>query len=522
VSALQGDGLYGIGIQARPAAFDYSDFAVTRVATAPSDVRPAAPLLSAAGSAPGHLLAIADGGSFTVSWNVRNVPHAAGATLEISAAGPNDSNSYATFNNPNGSVRDKEGHDQGSVYFAKLPGPAGRLTLSGSKAGLYPTLYHNVRVIPTLASGGAAGEASDVSSVSMDGVAASDGGFVTQGFGISATGTDGFLTSSQLNDSGKLQSSVETFSQATQAVTGTVATATNADQYTTLDNGAAGVYAGDTALYADSTSTSTVYDLLHPLSTGTAAGQWTPPAALLPLPQSGFEAAVNQATASDAMLSAQFGPDGQPQVFTSDVAADTFGPAYSIASTVQGLGLPFYTGVAQDVSTGTAVVATADLSNLGAGPTLVTVNLANGKIATIPGVGGFYSSGLAADPVSGTAAGPEIAGIGLYGLGTGSGTFITPGGFVYQHPADDPAAQEYTVEEVSPPGSSGLGPTLDNNALSAELVINAQGKVLKRIERFQFFNVTTLIAGATTQLNQARHDGYTLGLGGQQLEPFGY
>jgi hypothetical protein len=49
-----------------------------------------------------------------------------------------------------------------------------------------------------------------------------------------------------------------------------------------------------------------------------------------------------------------------------------------------------------------------------------------------------------------------------------------------------------------------------------------QGQVRQRIERFQFFNVTTLIADATTQLNQVSHDGYTLGLGGQQLEPFSY
>jgi hypothetical protein len=78
------------------------------------------------------------------------------------------------------------------------------------------------------------------------------------------------------------------------------------------------------------------------------------------------------------------------------------------------------------------------------------------------------------------------------------------------------------IEEVSPPRSSGLGPTLDNNAISAELVVNTHGQMLRRIEQFQFFNVSTLIAGDTTQLNPGRHDGYTLGLGGQQLEPFSY
>jgi hypothetical protein len=521
VSALTGDGVYGIGIESSPAAQIDSDFAVTRVQATPSGAQPAAPLLSAPGSTPGHLLTIPYGGSFTVSWDVRNVPHAAGAMLEISAAGPNDYNSWATFNNPNGSVRDHDGHDRGSVYFAKLPGPSGSMTLKGTTAGLYATLYHNVRVIPALASGGAAGEGSPVSSVTMNGVAPSDGGFASGGFGINATGTDGFLTSNQINAAGKPQSSVETFSQSTQQVTGTVAAATNADQYSTLSFGDSGVFAGDTGLYADSTATSTAYDVLHPVGSGTAAGQWTPPAALQPLPNTNFQAAVNQASNSEAMLSFQFGAGGQPQVFTTNVGANTFGPAYSIAPTVQGFGFPFFTGTAQDTATGTAVVAAADLDNLNAGPTLVTVNLANGTVGTIPGVGNFYSSGVAVDPGTGTAAGPEILGVGLYNLGTGSGTFVTLGGSVYQHPADDPGAQGYTVEEVSPPRSSGLGTTLDNNAISAELVINAQGQVVRRIERFQFFNVSTLIAGATTQLNQSG-TGYTLGLDGQQLEPFKY
>jgi hypothetical protein len=522
VSALRGDGVYGIGIEASPGAFDYSDFAVTRVQATPSAAQPPAPLLSAAGAPPGHLLTIPYGGSFTVHWNVRGVPDAAGAMLEISAAGPNDYNSFATFNNPNGSVRDNDGHDRGSVYFARLPGPAGHITISGRRAGLYPTLYHNVRVIPVLASGAAAGEASDVSTVSMNGVAPSDGGFVTGGYGINDAGTDGFLTSSQINASGQLQSSVETFSQSTQQITGTLASATSADEYTTIGNGGPGVFAGDTGLYADSLPASTSYDLLHPLSSGTAAGQWAPPAALLPLPGSAFQAAANQATTSDAMLSEQPGPNGQPQVFTSNVAADTFGPAYSIGSTVQGFGYPFFTGVAQDTSTGTAVVAAADLTNLSAGPTLATVNLATGAVATIPGVGNFYATGVATDPASDTAIGPELEGIGLYNLGTGAGTFLTPGGSSYQHPADDPGAQEYVVEEVAPPRSTGLGLMLDNNAISAELVINAQGQVVRRIERFQFFNVTTLIAGATTQLNPAAHDGYAFGLDGGQLEPFRY
>jgi hypothetical protein len=143
-------------------------------------------------------------------------------------------------------------------------------------------------------------------------------------------------------------------------------------------------------------------------------------------------------------------------------------------------------------------------------------------VGTVAGAGGDNTDGLAVDPESGTAAAPEVSGIGLYDLGTGSGTFITPGGSVYQHPADDPGAREYLVEEMAPPGAEGAGPTRDNNSISAELVISPAGLVLKRIEKFQFFNVLTLIGAATTQLNPAVHTAYTLGLDATQLEPFSY
>src|SRR5581483_2921678 len=110
VSALAGGGMYGIAIQAT-GNFEFTDFAYTRVQDAPSDARPDAPVLSAAGASPGYNLSVPYGGSFGVKWNVTGVPGATGAYLEISAPGPNDFNSFATFNNPNGTIRDDNGYD---------------------------------------------------------------------------------------------------------------------------------------------------------------------------------------------------------------------------------------------------------------------------------------------------------------------------------------------------------------------------------------------------------------------------
>jgi hypothetical protein len=46
--------------------------------------------------------------------------------------------------------------------------------------------------------------------------------------------------------------------------------------------------------------------------------------------------------------------------------------------------------------------------------------------------------------------------------------------------------------------------------------------VLSRIEQFNFFNVFTSIAGQLTQLEPASQQGYTLGLDGDELQPFSY
>ncbi len=519
VSDLQGGGVYGVGIQASPSDFFFSDFAYTRVQDAPSDLHPAAPLLSAPGSPPGHLLTIPYGGQFTVSWSVSDVPHATGALLEFSSGGPTVYGSYDTFNNPNGTIRDDDGQDSGSIYAVRLSGTSGQTTLTGTQVGLYATMYHNVRVIPLLASGSAAGEGSDVSTISMNGVAPADGGYVSEGYGINETGTDAFLTSNQINASGQLQTSVETFNQATNAITGTVAATTSGDEYSSINYGGAGVFSGDTGVYADNSATSTNYDVLRPLASGTSAGQWTPPASLA-APGFLLLPADDQQDADTAFLS--YAGAGQPQVFTSDVATNTFGSAIPLSSELSGFSIPDLTGIAQDPATGDAVVAAVDFGNISAGTTLFTANLQTGAVSSVSGVGNYYANGVAVDQAQDTAAAPEVYGIGVANLATGSTSFVEPGGFSYQDPAADSSRNEFVIQEVAPPGSDGSGPTLNNNSLSAEDVVNDQGTVVSRIAHFNFFDIFTLIGGAQNQLNPARGTGYTFGLFGQQLAPFQY
>jgi hypothetical protein len=341
------------------------------------------------------------------------------------------------------------------------------------------------------------------------------------GFGVDTNSATGFVTSNQTNADNESQSSVESFDQQTQAITGKSLSSTGNESFTTPIEGGAGVFAGDTGLVQASTATTTRYRTLQPLTK--ASKLWKPP-----VDNTFILGADNQTTSSAAFGGWTFGAHGVHGVrtFTSDVGAGTFGPVYQAQAPLKGFQYPDVTGFAQDTATNTAVFNTVDFFNTGVAPTFITVNLATGKLASFAGAGNGIPTGLAVDSGTGMAANPEDNGVALVNLSSETSSLATPGGFVYQHPVTDASAQEFVVQETSPPDANlqapGLGAVPNNNALSTEIVMNEQGQVLKRIEQFNFYNVFTSIAGQLTQLSSVPGQAYTTGLDGDQVQPFSY
>jgi len=178
-----GGGIYGIGIQ-QGSGFSaiYGDFVAVRVTGFPAGftavARPSAPLLATAGTSPGHAAAVSRANpDFRLDWNAG--PRAAGAILEISAPAPTLDGSYSTFNNPNGTQRDSDGHDVGSVVYQKLPAAAGSRTFSALALGLPTSLSYDVRILPAGKSGAVAGQASPTSLLEVDDGLAPDGDIVS-------------------------------------------------------------------------------------------------------------------------------------------------------------------------------------------------------------------------------------------------------------------------------------------------------------------------------------------------------
>ncbi|HEY0797626.1 MAG TPA: S8 family serine peptidase, partial [Candidatus Baltobacteraceae bacterium] len=411
VSKLHGGGVYGIGIQfgTYKGTPLYSDFAFVRVAPAATS-RPAAPLLAASGSKPGHFVEFPYGTPFQVSYDVSIISKATGAILEISAPGPSFDSTFESVNNPNGSVRDADGVDSGSVYFAPLSGTKGTATIDPLVAKLTPGFFHNVRVLPVSGST-AVGEFSDLSSVFEDGVAATDGGTIS-GFGINHNGTDAFLTSSASPDT----TSLEIFDQVKKRITKTIVPPAGMAYHDAWD-----MFGSDTSFLMQSDQNGNSAELIvNP----TATGNIEPQPVTTPANTVFAASAENQSSATGVFGLVGIGGNTAYDLFVLNLLSGATN-VVDATSVAQG-----YTVIAQDPTTNTAYVSggIGDCSSPSV-PSISSVNLSTGATATtlLPSLGIGYAKNLAIDPAIGviTLLPSCESALGLYNLKTKTAIKVT-------------------------------------------------------------------------------------------------
>ena len=526
VSALQGGGIYGIGIQTgtyqqyRQTFPIYSDFAFTRVAPA-GVVRPQAPLLgvNAPNVQPGHFLEIPYGTPFSVSWDAATVPRATGAVLEISDSGPNVYFNYNAFNNPNGTLRDNNGQDGSSVYYVQLPGLRGTTTLNPLSVGVSAAMQQQVRVLAT--SGGAVvGEASDVSTIAMDGIVPVDAGEINNGsFAINVANGDGFLTSTLIEHQLpfpspnfspiEMFSAIETFEQGTDTVTQVVGDDNN--------NGstffAIGGFAGDVGV-VDNWKRSNMSDnwgLLNPIARG-VYGSWT-----LPAGQGILYSAINHENSQGAFFgyNAAFGGFA---AFGDDFGTGSMTSPINMSTVLQN---QFPMGFAENVRTQQAVVL-ASSSNFFCGqPTLVKVDLSSGTLATIQGSGlasPLFGGGFAVDSATNKAAIYTACdqSVNILDLATGAGISAPIPGLAQYMDADE-AHQIFLVDDILFDS-----PHKNNNAKGALLAIDETGRLLSVNRSVNLFRIILSTQQNDLQVNPNTRTAYTIGPLGQQLQPIQY
>lgn len=203
--AAGGGGLYGIGLQTstyqsyQGTAAVYGDFRA--IAVGP----PAAARAEPATIDGSDAVAVTRAGpDVTIGWDVRTVPGATGAELEIMSPAPTLYGSLNTATNANGTKRDDDGFDHPSTLLKALPGTSGKEKLNLAALGLPSSLQYPVRVL-ALRGGAPVGQASPTTFLQYsdgDQVSGTMEGFtVTGGQALISTDTFGGASGLDLTDS---------------------------------------------------------------------------------------------------------------------------------------------------------------------------------------------------------------------------------------------------------------------------------------------------------------------------------
>ena len=292
---------------------------------------------------------------------------------------------------------------------------------------------HLVRIV-AMDGDAAAGEASDFDSIQEDGIVPSDGGFVTS-VSVNANGSDGLLSSLQLDANGTFLSSVEVFDQATGQIVRTVAqglkfilfgrsrdapvivallfnSITCPPQAVSWQSGVnpTGIFANDVGLYGSTPvaqGASTSFYALKPVTTGVPQ-PWVPPLASFGSSNVVAASAANQSIPTVAFMATE-NQNAEPQwwftpnesqhsnVFTWNSVEKTFSPVHDMGASC------LFPAIGQDTSTNTAVFegygcGSWSISALGQlvsqTPLIQTVNLASGATASFPASGEYFAPSL--------------------------------------------------------------------------------------------------------------------------------
>lgn len=328
-----------------------------------------------------------------------------------------------------------------------------------------------------------------------------DGGQVF-GFDIDLDGDDGLLASSQTEAGGNVKSSVETFSQSMGAITKTIARTNTMDDFVDL-----GIFGGDVGLIEHEhvqgfLQVRRTFHVLNPVTGKTFTSTWTPPnrANLL-----------IQQTADDHQSTPQaviFGitKSGTPLLFTSDVAANTFGNVFHLDPTLFALNSGLQ--LAQDVWSGQAIFGLSpDGGTVGGSvPDIEMIDLTTGHVkgfqgVQIPPFNSGFVNGIALDASTGIACTTtELdAAVEFYELSTGSGFAVQlPGSGGNQFNSGEAVAADpihHLFLVVQPNGT--VGPQGE----SVVDIFDEQGNLKKSITGFVAFGVTPeLRVNPTTRL----------------------
>jgi hypothetical protein len=346
--------------------------------------------------------------------------------------------------------------------------------------------------------------------VGLGAVLTSQGGQI-YGFDINQNGSDGLLATAF---------NVETFDQSS----GTIAKVFPKRNPPGTSYVAINISAGDVGLINRQVTpkgkiyAKRRYNVMNPVTSGKFTGKWTPPVKDIQVEFAG----PNQSTPTTAIFGIELKNQDVPDLFSSNVAKNTFGKVIHLDPHTFGIGnVP---QVAQDTATNQAVIAeTPDGGRVGGmAPINVLVNLKSGKQKEFNGfnngyLGAGYVNGLAVDSATGIAATTtELnAQVEFYNLAKENGVFA-------QLPCTSDTSQSNSGAGIANDSVNGLflvtDPFYCNGSQGSALVVyDESGNLVETITGFKF-----AIAEPAPAINPSRRMGWAFGPGFNQLQQFFY
>jgi len=307
------------------------------------------------------------------------------------------------------------------------------------------------------------------------------------GWDIDQTGTEGVLSEGLFLSNGNVLAAVETFDQTTGKILSVISKTETQDDFVTE-----GVVGSSVGLVEHEHEISLfkvqrTFEVINPLSANKFTGKWTPPIGTQHLIS---EVSRTQGTPNAAIYAYDNSGNFIPYVFSSNVAANTFGPVIHIQDSLNFASVP--PPMAYNTVTNQAILGGGD-GCFGCLPVIGVADLVKGTFSEFNGIGFGFVNGIAVDSADNLAVTTteDDASVEFYDLSTQTGfTVVLPNTGEQQifSGADVEYDATHKLFLVAQPVSS-TTPTG-----STIYVYDINGNLQETLNGFNFSNASTVIA----------------------------
>lgn len=333
------------------------------------------------------------------------------------------------------------------------------------------------------------------------------------GFDIDQNGIEGILSEAQTLSNGKVLAAVETFDQKTGKIIAVLAKTETQDDFVTL--GVVGTSVGlvEHEHVIRLLDVQRTFGVVNPLIANKATGKWTPPLGTTHLLN---QVSRNQESTNNAVFAQDNSGNFIPWVFSSNVAANTFGPVVKITDSFNFGSVP--PPMAYNTVTNEAVLGGGD-GCFGCLPVIGVVDLTKATFSEFTGIGFGFVNGIAVDSADNIACTTteDDANVEFYDLTTQAGfTVILPNSGQQQifSGADVEYDSVHKLFFVAQPVSS-------SSTGSSIYIYNTKGVLEGTLNGFNFSNASTVIP-VHIALNPSTRTAFVDGPSANQMQGFSY